>query len=260
MFDNEYSPLLGAITGVRETVRDLFDKSSSVSEERTCLAIVDLERFINKGKSFLGNNIERTLVLQQLAHYMAWARNLAAEDPNNENDVTLVRRLQMLSYSQFWEALAVQRLLRALVKTACGDEYEPRALLDENVDSYSVYKEIRQKCLALSPELEKLLTVLYKNQIRNAFAHSDYYIAAGYICFMNYDHTKSHMLPSIQVNTWERLFGLFDEFVGAVFEARHELLDSLAAKLPFRVDLPEFAGAFLITRDDHRYWIFTRTT
>ena len=165
----------------------------------------------------------------------------------------------MLAYSQFWECYAVQRLLYSLATIAAGREYEPQVLFAEKMNTYDAFKNIREECQRLDLTLSNVLRTLYKNQVRNAFSHSEYYIVADLISFVNYEPAKASHLPSLKFETWDRLYSHFMRFAKAFFSFRHHAVEDLAAMLPYRVSLPELGDDFYIARDGG-YWAFLPVT
>ncbi len=160
----------------------------------------------------------------------------------------------MLAYSQFWECHSVQRLLLQLVRIAEGKEYDPRLLIDNRPNTANTLEFLisRQKQLGLV--LSEFLEGVYSNQIRNAFAHSQFCVLGEYISWFNYDSEKTNQVPSLKLETWDELFRLTAEFIAALFSARIALEKEIVSKMPYRVDLPEFARPLNLAKDKRGHW------
>jgi hypothetical protein len=234
-------------------IKELFEKAKSTSEGRFFCSIVDLERMTHDNKSYLVCQMIRQWVVQQFSEYFSRV-TISTRDFPDPKDVDFVRRLHMLAYSQFWECLGVQRLLQQLVNIASGREYEPRLFLDERPQTYQLFRVLRKDAATASLKVSEFLTAVYSNQIRNAFAHSEFWIIGDYVTFQNHDFSKEHSIPSLKLATWDKLFTVTSNFIGALFSARREAESELEAKTPYKVSLDEFKGAFAFARDERGYW------
>ncbi|MCH9031210.1 MAG: hypothetical protein IIB00_02985 [candidate division Zixibacteria bacterium] len=241
-----------------DVVNQLFDSAKEASEERTFLAIIDFEIIVHDGENYLTCEMIRHWMIQQFAVYFSRVLSSIDEldDPDNAN---VAMRLQMLAYSQFWECLGIQRLLRQLVGIVKGESYQARLFLDEHPSTYSVFKEIRELCDASGLQLVKLLEAIYSNQIRNAFSHSEIWMLPDSVVFQNYDASRENQVPSLRIETWEKLFKVTSDFIVSLFKMRRELETELKLKMPYRVELPEFAGPFNLSKDDRGYWSAQKT-
>lgn len=234
-------------------VEGLFEKARSTSEERFFCSIVDLERMTHDNKNYLVCQMTRQWVVQQFAEYFSRVA-VSTRDFPDQKDADFVRRLHMLAYSQFWECLGVQRLLQQLVNIASGREYEPRLFLDGRPKTYQLFKDLGKIAAVANLQISKFLTAVYSNQIRNAFAHSEFWIIGEYVTFQNHDASKEYSIPSLKLVTWDKLFAVTSDFIEALFSARREAESELKAKAPFRVCLNEFKGSFAFTKDERGYW------
>jgi hypothetical protein len=101
------------------------------------------------------------------------------------------------------------------------------------------------------------LTAIYSNQIRNAFAHSEFWIIGEYVTFQNHDGSKDYSIPSLKLKTWDSLFKKTSDFITAFFIAMQEAESRLIEMSPYRVCLGEFKGPFAFTKDENGYWSAT---
>ncbi|MCK4632479.1 MAG: hypothetical protein KAT79_04360 [candidate division Zixibacteria bacterium] len=253
MIDEDFAERLAAVPPPKEVVEQLFSEARTKSEERFFCAIIDIETITHAGKSNLAWTINRPMIVQQFAKYFSRVAVSMQDFPNPE-DASFVRRLHMLAYSQFWECLGVQRLLQQLANIAAGEHYTPRLFLDGRPETYALFKKLRGQTASLDLQLSELVTASYSNQIRNAFAHSQFWIAGEYVFFENHDGSKDYSIPSLKLDTWDKLFSITSEFIAEFFRARREAESELKGMAPYRVELPEFLGPFVFSKDDRGYW------
>lgn len=159
----------------------------------------------------------------------------------------------MLAYSQFWECLGIQRLLQQMVGIAAGGEYQPRLFLDNPPKTYHIFKNLREQSSLIGLRLSEFVEAVYLNQIRNAFAHSQFYIDQ-YIIFMNHDGEKGYSIPSLKLDTWDNIFSITSDFIAEFFTARRDAESELKRIAPYRFELPEFLGPHVFSKDKRGYW------
>ncbi len=251
MLDDDFAVRLASAPQAEAAVSELFSAAREASESRVFLAAIDLETQVHDDKKFLVCEMRRHWMIQQFAEY--YSRVLPSIETVDPDDVNVSVRLQMLAYSQFWECSGIQRLITHLVKISLGEPYDARLLLDTPTSTFDVFESVKKKCCALGLDLADFLEAVYSNQIRNAFAHSDFWMVLDYITFQNHKHSKSDHVASLHFATWERLFKVTTEFVSALFEARRELEADLISRMPYRVDLPEFTGPFNLSKDERGF-------
>jgi len=214
---------------------------------------MDFEIITHADKRYLTIEMRRHWVVQQFADYFSRVVGSIQnfQDPDDQN---VGRRLQMLAYSQFWECLGVQRLLKQLVGIARGDEYDARLLLDARGSTFSVFQSICRGSKKVGLKLTEFLDAVYHNQIRNAFAHSEIWFLEEWIIFLNCDGNNDNHVPSLKTQTWDMLLAATTRFVEALFSARRDLERELRLSTPYRVDLPNLARPFELHKDDRGYW------
>lgn len=259
MLDEDFAKRLAEAPQPKEVVEQLFSKARAKSKERFYCAIIDLERMSHDGKSYLTCEITRSWVVQQFAEYFSRVSVSTRDFPHSE-DASFVRRLHMLAYSQFWECLGVQRLLRQLVGITSGDKYCPRLFLDARPKTYELFKELRDQAASVKLELSDFVTAVYSNQIRNAFAHSQFWIVGDYVTFQNHDGSKEYSIPSLRLDTWDKLYSITSSFIAEFFKARREAENELKSMAPYYVELTEFFGRFVFSRDNRGYWSAKQAT
>ncbi len=253
MLDEHFAARLNLLPDAREVVDELFAAARNNSEARLFTAVVDVERWIHDDKKLLTCQMLNHWVVQQFAEYFSQV-NVRIEKLPDQSMGNLFRRLQMLAYSQFWECHSIQRLLRQLVQIAEGKEYDPRLLMDNRPKTANIYEWLVAHAKSLKLTLAEFLTSVYSNQIRNAFAHSQFCVLGEFISFFNHNPSIDSHVPSLKLDTWDELFRITSDFIIAFFEARRTLERELMSKTPYRVELPEFGGPFNLARDGRGYW------
>ncbi len=253
MLDENFAKRLESLPSPVKAVDGLFSSARGCSEARVFTAVVDVERLIHDGRKYLTCQMLNHRVVQQFAEYFSQV-NIPIDQLPEQSMGNLFRRLQMLAYSQFWECHAIQRLLTQLVQIAEGKNYDPHLLLDSRPKTANVYEFLIAHSKGLNLVLSEFLSGVYSNQIRNAFTHSEFCVLGEYISFFNYDAKINNHVPSLKLDTWDRLFKITSEFIVAFFEARLAFERELKSKTPYRVEVPEFAGPFILSQDDRGYW------
>jgi len=263
MLHNEFLLKLESAPPIDTAVSGLFARAEKASRPRFFLCILDLHASIHKGKTEL-------LLPSSGFHLAVWQFSefldqIAFIDPSNldeEIDPNLIRRFHMLAYSQFWEHVAIQRLLLQLVRICNNLEYDPD-LLTTNLKRTdrpcaNVYGEIIGKGKKAELEIANVVETIYSNQIRNAFAHSQFFFIADLVSFENYDPRKAENVPSLKLSTWDKLFRCSLQFMSHLFRCRLDALEELRGCLPFLFELPEFERRFKVIVDERGHYVFVQ--
>jgi hypothetical protein len=114
---------------------------------------------------------------------------------------------ELLIYLKFWESDLILRRLYNLTRLARGEEYE--WIYDQsffNARRKLVKEEIQKDLDRISPKFNALIEEIYSRQIRNAIAHSQYYLLYDSINLTNKDENPHYILGSISYDDWEILF------------------------------------------------------
>jgi hypothetical protein len=192
-------------------------------------------------------------VATQVARYYSQFSEIPEEV--SEEDEELMRYLQLLSYSQIWECLAIQRLIWSVVRSAAGKEYDPKLLLKSDPGTSRVWESIGNGCKELGLTLAQFLDAVYHNLIRNSFAHSDIWISHRAISTAPDISSRG---PSFHVRfeTWDRLFSEIGVFLKTLFRERKNVMAELKTRQPCTFSLPEFKGPFTVLLDERGQWTF----
>ena len=174
MREDEFRIKLNNVPDAKGAVTELFEKARNASEQRFYLAIRDIEKHTKGNKSVFCNGQFRHLIVQQFAEYY---NQIRIPIENNDNNMDrFLKRVRILFYSQFWECRGVQRLITQLIRIVNNEPYEPRLFLDRYDKTYNIFQQVVKNAAKNELKIGKFLEVIYNNQIRNAFVHSDFFI------------------------------------------------------------------------------------
>lgn len=243
----------GTITDPCMVVTELFRAAEARSRERTLLSLLNCWQF--DGTLVLGHT-EYEMAVEELFSFVGQLGGLHL--PEEETLRPLVPKLQLLAYSQFWDALAVQRLLGSLARVASGAAYDPK-LYQADPFRYrfcptdNVIKDIRKAADGLS--LAAFIDDVYDNQLRNAFVHSYYYFGPCGIHLLN---VKGHSdLRVLALDEWDRVWQAVRSFMAHLSQERKAALHRFSEMAPIRVDLEELGRGFSVVYDTSRgRWLF----
>jgi len=198
-----------------------------------------------------------SIINQQFAEYFNVVSSLKP-DIIKSHDENFIVRLEMLAYSQFWEFLAVKRLLLSLINISNGVEYSTE-ILKNKPKTANLFINMIKKSKLTCPQISRLLSVIYKNQIRNAFVHGQIYFINGRVYFDNYDNNKSGDIYCLRLETWAELFKIMNSFIVYLFLLRLDVRKEMSLRLPYEFSLPGFNGKRILYKNDRGLWHITST-
>lgn len=260
ILDDDMQVLLNDLPDANQAVGELFDRAMKRSEERYYLAVLDLQftRHTDKdsGETRLYRHCPffRQKATQQFAEYLSAVQLVSLGEFELPLQQTLIRRLHMLAYSQFWEHIAVQRILMSLARIALGCKYDPELFLHEKQSTFHRWQSIQSLLQEGSFVIHDTITKLYHNSIRNAFAHSDFFIQDGWLCLDDPESGTFSKVPSMQTTTWDSLFVATADLIASLFDRRRLAERKLIQLAPYPINLPEFAGPFRLEKDRLGHW------
>lgn len=121
-------------------------------------------------------------------------------------DETMVQ-MQLLAYMKFWETDLILKRLYNLSKLAQEEEFIwdiPQKELNER--RRLVKDEIQNPVEELCPKFYDFIEDVYSRQLRNAIAHSQYYIMYDNITLTNKEENKYYKLNAISFERWDKIF------------------------------------------------------
>lgn len=120
-------------------------------------------------------------------------------------DFTL--QIELMVYLKFWESDVMLRKLYQLSNLAQGKIYDWYFSINKDDSRHILIREvIRDPIKNICPKYFKLLKDIYLSQIRNAAAHSQFYVEQGKLGFNNYDPNDFAPLSQIDFEDWEDRF------------------------------------------------------
>ena len=124
-------------------------------------------------------------------------------------------QIEMLIYLKFWEADLIIKKFYELTRILNGEPYDWYFKVSESsrdIDSTGTRQEIirkliRDKLDKRSDLLKDWITSIYKTQIRNSIAHSNYSIIARNINLNNYiKNDQAAQIRNIEFDEWHKIF------------------------------------------------------
>jgi hypothetical protein len=139
---------------------------------------------------------------------------------------------ELLIYLKFWETDLILRRIYNLSRLARGLDY----CWDYNQEQFNerrkiVKVEIQKNLQGITPKFCQLLEDIYNRQLRNAIAHSQYYLLYDEINLTNRNDKPYYKIDSIHYNIWEVLFHknvLFYNYLIHFFNEYSRLYQDLA--------------------------------
>lgn len=130
-------------------------------------------------------------------------------------------QIEMLIYLKFWEADSIIRKFYQFVKILHKESYDWYFKVDESISGKRheiIRLKIRDRLQAFSPVLYEIIKNIYKTQIRNSIAHSQYSFQGRYLQLFNYVKEDQHaQLKSLPFDTWIDIFHstlvLYNEYI-----------------------------------------------
>lgn len=237
-----------------EVVIELFETAKRASKQRFALALLDLGRIYDPRKNLLTLGDVRDFAMQEFCKFFNKITN-GSLCAGKEQD-SFLRKLHLLTYSQFWDCRSIQRMLTSLIRIIEGERYDPDLYSKDAPNTWKIMKTLEDEADASNIKLGSFLKGVYKNQIRNAFVHSEYFFSSEYLSLLNYDPKKNWTLPSIKISEWDEIYRAFESFLTSLFRKRSEELQEFKNECPIVVSVPELQE-LVITYDFERgMWNF----
>jgi len=151
--------------------------------------------------------------------------------------------LSMMVYNHFWESKVFLGKLKQLAILSQGKEYDWH-LVGRPKETYTFIKdEIREIFNIESLKIYDIIKQTYRSQIRNAFAHSDYYLSKKKIYLNNYDPKDTYTIEYIDYDEFDKIIILTLLIHHAMVSKIDEYRKILGAENPDReIHVPENGG------------------
>lgn len=114
---------------------------------------------------------------------------------------------EMLVYLKFWESdFILKQLYNLSHRLLHGSHYDWHIDLRKSGRKNLIENQIIDSCKRKSPKFHSYISSAYNRQIRNAVAHSQFYLIDDRIHFNNHDPSDNHCLKVLKIVEWERFF------------------------------------------------------
>ncbi len=149
----------------------------------------------------------------------------ANDDDQLIKSVRLSMQLELMIYLRFWETDRLLTKLYHYTQLALGKPFNWQYRIDPDMKMHKLIREdIRDPLETICPSYFQLLKKIYRSQIRNAVAHSQYYITGHNIGFTNNKPGKDYAdLTQKPFEWWEEVFHMVILFYNELIRHEHEL-------------------------------------
>ncbi len=128
------------------------------------------------------------------------------ENDKKQAEYRFLLHIELMVYLKFWESEQTLKRLYQLSRLAQNKSYDWQFLLTKDDSRHELIREkIRDGIKNVCPKYYKLLKDIYLSQIRNAAAHSQFYILYQSLGFTNYN-PKNAPLTQEKFIDWEDRF------------------------------------------------------
>jgi hypothetical protein len=131
-------------------------------------------------------------------------------------------------------------MLTSLVRTARDEKYDADLYLKNPPLTWKIMEILQDDADKAGIKLGSFLKLIYRNQIRNAFVHSEYCFLPKDLSLLNYDKTKKWTVPSITRDDWDKIYKAFKAFCNALFHRRSQELEELKKESPLIINGSNF--------------------
>ena len=214
---------------VKDVVNELFKAAWTNQSHPQDMLLVDQHGFYDK---MLANVRENPYVIgvgeigfgeHTFYEFIDWYRKSHLcdkvkfeEQVENDEDMrkqeALIVQLEQSIYLRFWEAASLLKKYCQLTDLACGKPYNWRLEIPvysrQSSKSHVIRKKIRDRVKHTCPLFYELVKSNYVSQVRNAIAHSQFYIIERSISFLNYSEDPAAHAPlkGMSFDQWYRTF------------------------------------------------------
>lgn len=131
------------------------------------------------------------------------------DDAPTAQDKFDVRRnsiaLSMMVYVHFWESKVFLRRLRLLAMLSESQAYDWHLNVNPTNTYTFIKNKIREVFKSKGLKIYDVIKDAYKSQVRNAFAHSDYYLSDGKVYLDNYNPNDQWSIEYISFEDFDKI-------------------------------------------------------
>lgn len=145
---------------------------------------------------------------------VANTRNISQEEhlksikgTNKETGHSLGTQIELVIYLKLWESNRFLERLLKLAKLCLGESYDWHFQISKDDSRHDIIRNrIRDPLRTICPKFYALIKKIYLSQIRNAVAHSQFFIVGSGINFLNYDPDNHAPIDYMKIEDWETRF------------------------------------------------------
>lgn len=131
-------------------------------------------------------------------------------------------QLELLVYLKFWESDSILKQLYNLANNLLhGRPYDWFKDMRSTGRKHLMENQIINASKNRAPHFHNIVSTTYDRQIRNAVAHSQYFIMGDTIMLNNYDEEDGHLRHSLKISDWEVLLHKTILFYNSLIKYRH---------------------------------------
>ncbi|MBK7946563.1 MAG: hypothetical protein IPJ85_15260 [Flavobacteriales bacterium] len=131
----------------------------------------------------------------------------AEKDPDVAKAIRQTIQFEMMVYLRFWEADRILKKLYHYTQLALGQPFNWQYTIGPDDSRQELIRlQIRDPLQSTCPKYYNLLKSIYRSQVRNAVAHSQFYITDNSIGFTNYDPKRHAPHTQERYPWWEEIF------------------------------------------------------
>lgn len=161
----------------------------------------------------LYHNYRKTAVVEKKEFYPAMA-GLSELQRSMKTSI----QIELMIYLKFWETDRILFKLYQYTQLALGKSFHWQFAIKPNRKAHEIIRtEIRDPLEHVCPKFYALVKRIFISQVRNAAAHSQYYVTDSHVGFTNYD-PANHACLTQQCHDWwfeifHRLILFYNELI-----------------------------------------------
>jgi hypothetical protein len=122
-------------------------------------------------------------------------------------------QLELMIYLKFWESdYFLKQLYNLCTRLLHGKNYDWHVNIKDKGKKTFLDIEVKDALRVKAPKFLELFEKVYSRQIRNAIAHSQFWLNNSYLNFMNYDPADDAHLKGFTIEEWENHYHHFVVF------------------------------------------------
>lgn len=212
---------------VSEAVSELFiTASENQTHENDLLLIIENGFYDEKVKEAAGNHspfvigphYQHYAEMTQYEFYHLYrvtnTRKISQEEylksikrTDKQKGHSIGTQLELAIYLKLWESNRFLERLFKLAKLCQGQIYDWHFQIGKDDSRHDLIRnQIRNPLEYICPKFYSLIKRIYLSQIRNAVAHSQFFIVGSGITFLNYDPQRHAPIEFMPIEDWETRF------------------------------------------------------